>query len=189
MIDFTAASEALAGLIAQVEDIDLARSTPCESYTVADLLLHIDEGATGFTAAAGGEISSPPVTAVDDAASRSRVAVHVRDLARAWAEPQAWDGGSDLAGLELPNRTWGRIALTEVIVHGWDLAVATDHGFDPPESVVHACHDHVEGFLTEAPLPELWGEPVAADHTLSLLDRTVAFAGRDPERWRVMPPS
>ncbi|ORM36662.1 hypothetical protein [Williamsia sp. 1135] len=79
--------------------------------------------------------------------------------------------------------------MTEVIVHGWDLAVATNRGFVPPESVVLACHDHVEGFLAEAPLPELWGEPVAADETLSLLDRTVAIAGRDPDRWRVMPPS
>ncbi|WP_207837291.1 TIGR03086 family metal-binding protein [Williamsia soli] len=189
MIDFRAASDALADLIEQLDDDDLARATPCESYTVSDLLMHIDEGATGFTAAACGEISSPAVTAVNDDASRGKLADHVRDLAKAWAEPRAWDGDSDLAGLELPNETWGKIAMTEVIVHGWDLAVATHRGFVPPESVVLACHDHVQGFLTEAPLPELWGEPVPVDATLSLLDRTVAIAGRDPRSWRLAPPA
>lgn len=189
MIDFRAASDALADLITQVDDEDLARATPCESYTVSDLLMHIDEGATGFTAAAGGETSSPAVRAIDDDASRNQIADHIRDLAKAWAEPRAWDGDSDLAGLELPNQTWGKIAMTEVIVHGWDLAVATNRGFVPPESVVLACHEHVEGFLTEAPLPELWGEPVAADETLPLLDRTVAIAGRDPRSWHLAPPA
>ncbi|ORM36661.1 maleylpyruvate isomerase N-terminal domain-containing protein [Williamsia sp. 1135] len=108
MIDFRAASDALADLIEQVDDNDLARATPCESYTVSDLLMHIDEGATGFTAAAGGETSSPAAMAVDDDASRSKVAEHVRDLANAWAEPRVWDGDSDLAGLECRTRRGGR---------------------------------------------------------------------------------
>jgi len=188
MIDFRAASETLASLIVQVSTDDLGRPTPCENYTVADLLMHIDEGATGFTVVADGAISSPAVADVDDDASRLRVADHVRDLGRAWARAQAWVGDSDAGGLELSKETWGKIALTEVIIHGWDLAVATGHGFSPPEHLVHACHSHVEVFVPDAPLPQLWGEQVQAGETASLLDRTVAITGRDPRSWHLVPP-
>lgn len=185
MIDFRAATEALADLIAQVDDDDLRRRTPCDDYTVTDLLMHIDEGATGFTLAVDCSLSSPAVTDVEDDESRLRLADHVRDLGRAWSDEQVWVGNSDVGGLELPSETWGKIACTEVVVHGWDLAVATGHGFAPPELLVRACHDHVEDFLPAAPLPELWGEPITAVGTMTLLDRTVAIAGRDPRAWRL----
>lgn len=186
MIDFREASEALADLIALVTDSDMRRPTPCEDYAVSDLLLHIDEAATGFASAAGGASGTPAVADVDDQQSRLRVSDHVRDLARAWLAPQAWDGDSDLGGLELSNDTWGKIALTEVIVHGWDLAAATGHEFSPPESLVLACHDHVELFLPNAPIPQLWGDRVEIVDA-SLLERTVAIAGRDPRSWRKGP--
>lgn len=189
MIDFSAAAEALAHLIGEVGADDLRRPTPCDDYTVADLLMHIDEGATGFTAVADGAISSPAVTDVEDAGSRLRAADHVRDLGRAWLLPRAWAGDSDLAGLELANETWGKIALTEVLVHGWDLAVATGHAFAVPEHLVRACHDHVEVFVPAAPVPELWGESVAGGETMPLLDRTVAITGRDPRAWHLAPQS
>lgn len=188
MIDFRAASEALAELISQVSDDDLTRRTPCAEYTVADLLMHVDEGATGFTAVADGDVSGPAVVGVGDETARLGVADHVRDLARAWLDDNAWVGDSDVGGLELPSETWGKIALTEVIVHGWDLAVATGRGFAPPEHLVRACHDHVVVFVPEAPIPELWGTQVTIG-AVSLIDRTVAAAGRDPRSWHLVPPS
>jgi hypothetical protein len=52
-------------------------------------------------------------------------ALSIDVLAAAWQEPSAWQGTTDL-GVTLTNEVWGRIALTEMVVHGWDLATATD---------------------------------------------------------------
>lgn len=181
MIDFRAASDALADLIEQLSDDRLGSPTPCAEFTVRDLLLHVDEGATGFISVAGDEVR-PAANDVGGAANRRRVATNVADLAIVWAEPGAWNGQSDVGGLMLPNETWGNIALTEVVVHGWDLAVATGCAFTPPDNLVQACLDHVESFLAEPPIPELWGDRIDVRFG-SLLDRTVAVAGRDPRSW------
>jgi hypothetical protein len=50
--------------------------------------------------------------------SRELIGQHVRALATAWQEPSAWQGTTDV-GIELTNDVWGRIALTEMVVHGW----------------------------------------------------------------------
>ena len=87
-----------------------------------------------------------------------------------------------MPGSDLSNETWGRIALTELVVHGWDLAVATgqriDESFDLPEHTLRACLDHVAEFVPDAPFPELWGTPVVVAPDAPLLDRILAITGR-----------
>ena len=76
--------------------------------------------------------------------------------------------------------TWAKIALTELMVHGWDLARATGQPFDLPEPTLRACLEHVAVFVPAAPLPELWDPPVAVAADAGLLDRIVAITGRTP---------
>ncbi|MEE4021856.1 TIGR03086 family metal-binding protein [Gordonia sp. PKS22-38] len=186
VIDFREACVELGELVRAVTDDDLTARTPCADYDVAALLGHIEEFATGFTAMADAE--SPRAQQTDSRvdirtqAGRQRLADHLIDVGRAWARPEPWSGVSDNAGLGLSNATWGRIVLTEVIVHGWDLAAALDAPFAPPADLVRACHDHVTEFVPTAPVPELWGEHVALDDA-GMLEATVAATGRDPRPW------
>ena len=108
------------------------------------------------------------------------VTVHVRALGEAWDNPAAWQGSSDAGGLGLPNELWGKIALTEMVVHGWDIARATRQPFDLPEDTLRACLDHVAVFVPNAPLPELWGTTVEVPEGAPLLDRIAAITGRTP---------
>ena len=73
------------------------------------------------------------------------------------------------AGVELSNTTWGKITLTELVVHGWDIAIAIGHPFDLPEHTLQACFDHVAVFVPNAPLPDLWGPPVEVPQDAALL--------------------
>jgi hypothetical protein len=94
MLDLTPACTVTGALIASLDDAELHLPTPCAEYDVAGLLGHLDVIAPGG----------------------------LDRLARRWQDPAAWEGSAD-PGVELPNATWGRIALTEVVVHGWDLAL------------------------------------------------------------------
>jgi uncharacterized protein (TIGR03086 family) len=179
VIDFGPACDEMIKIVAGVGDGRLDDPTPCADYRVRDLLEHVDQVAAGFVAAARKEDADPDT--VDFGVGwRERMAEHLRDLAAAWAEPTAWEGMGPGAGIELPNERWGKIAFTEVVVHGWDLAHATGQGFALPEASVRACWEHVEEFVPQAPVPGLWGPPVEVAEDAPLMDRIVGLTGRRP---------
>ncbi|MEU7576366.1 TIGR03086 family metal-binding protein [Streptomyces sp. NPDC041068] len=173
MIDLKPACRQMIYVLDGMGDEQLTCPTPCARYTVRDLIDHVDEAARGFTSLARRDLGGGDGGGTD-------VAEAVKALGAAWADPSAWSGSTDAAGVELPNELWGRIALTEMVVHGWDLAQATGQFFDLPSRTLHACYAHVVDFVPQAPLPELWGTPVAVPADAPLLDRVVAATGRRP---------
>jgi uncharacterized protein (TIGR03086 family) len=178
MIDLLPACRRLGDLVAEIRDEQLDEGTPCPKYSVRELLGHVDEGARGFAEVAGaGAVGD----GLDFAGQwRDVLGRRLEVLGEAWQDPAAWVGDSDLAGLGLPKAAWGRIALTEVVVHGWDLSKATGLPFKLPDESVQACYDHVAGFLEQPPVPELWGPPVKVPDEAPLMDQLVGIAGRRP---------
>jgi uncharacterized protein (TIGR03086 family) len=158
----------------------LVGPTPCTEYSIGELIDHVDLVAQGATALALG--SAPPNTAYSHLEPdwRDTFIQHVQALGKAWDDPAAWDGIGNVPGSELSNTTWGKITLTELVVHGWDIATATSQSFDLPGHTLQACFDHVTAFVPNAPLPDLWGPPVEVPADASLLDRIVAITGRVP---------
>ena len=49
----------------------------------------------------------------------------VRQIADAWHDPAAWQGDTRAAGVTLPGAVADRVALNGLVLHGWDLALAT----------------------------------------------------------------
>ena len=45
-------------------------------------------------------------------------------------DPAVWEGMGNVPGSDLSNSAWRKIALTELVVQGWDIATATGQGFD-----------------------------------------------------------
>ncbi|GAA1989967.1 TIGR03086 family metal-binding protein [Amycolatopsis minnesotensis] len=180
MIDLKPACHRMADLLAGVTDDQLTGPTPCAEYTVADLVTHVDGVAQGFASLArrtGGEQAE--LTFADGWPDGT--AEHVRALGEAWDDTAAWEGSTAVAAdLALPNELWGRISLTEMVVHGWDLARATGQPFALPEETLLACLDHVTEFVPKAPVPELWGTPAQVADDAPLIDRIVAVTGRTP---------
>lgn len=102
--------------------------TPCEAFSVGDLLDHLGGMALAFTAAA----AKTPLegAASGDAARlrpdwRTRIPRDLLTLAEAWRDPDAWTGMTGAGGVELPGEVAGAVALDELVIHGWDLAKAT----------------------------------------------------------------
>ena len=111
---------------------------------------------------------------------RTRVPAELAALAEAWRDASAWEDMTRAGGIDLPGEVAGLVALDEVAIHGWDLAVATGQPYDPDDATVAVVH----GFLVESrkePVPEsLFGPVVAVDDAESTFDRALGLAGRDP---------
>jgi uncharacterized protein (TIGR03086 family) len=187
MTDLTAACQRTADLLTNVTDQQLDRSTPCEKLSLRDLVGHIGGLALAFTAAArkdfGPLTDTPPVEGAPlDDDWRTAYPARLAELARAWQEPGAWEGMSRAGGVDFPGEVGGLIALTEVVVHGWDVAAATGQDYDVDPVTLAAVLPHVTAIAAEGPTEGLFGPAVPVADDAPVLDRVIALSGRDPAK-------
>lgn len=185
MIDFTAACQRTADVLSNVTDEQLDARTPCERLSLRDLVAHVGGLARAFTAAARKEFGpltdTPPVEGApleDD--WRTAYPARLAELARAWNEPSAWEGMSRAGGVDFPGEVGGIIALTEVVIHGWDIAAATGQDYDVDPATLDAVLPHVAASAAEGPVEGLFGPAVPIADDAPALDRVIALSGRDP---------
>lgn len=187
MIDMTPACEGTAQLLHHVTDEQLTRATPCRDMNLAALISHIGGLSMAFDAAArkefGGLTDTPPeISEQLDDEWRTDYPKRLAAMADAWRKPAAWEGMSRAGGVDFPADVGGMIALTEVVVHGWDVARATGQPYDVDAQTLAAVLPHVTAFAEQGPVDGLFAAAVPVAEDAALLDRVVALTGRDP-RW------
>ena len=183
-LDFGPTTVALATLVRGVRDDQLAEPTPCTEANVGDICDHIGGLALAFTLAArkeevpGGGDPSADGSRLEEG-WRERIAAQLEELSAAWADPAAYDGVTMAGPVEMPAAVAAQVALDEVTVHAWDLAVGTGQTYDADPAAVEACLDFVTGF--DGPTDgSLFGPPVAVPADAPALDRLLGATGRDP---------
>lgn len=185
MIDMTSACAGTAELVRTVGDEQLGGPTPCSEMSVAALVSHLGGLAAAFTAAAAKEFceltdSPPEVSELLDDDWRTSYPERLTAMAAAWGDPAAWEGMSRAGGVGFPAEVGGKIALTEVVVHGWDLARAIGQPYMMDDDVLRSVLPHVTEFASGAPVEGLFAAAVPVGEDAPLLDRVVALTGRDP---------
>ena len=186
-LDFYPPVRMLRALLLGIDDDELAWPTPCTEWTVATLLDHLMVRTHAFTLAARKRSDASPGPSDPSAQHlpphwRSRLPVLLEELATAWRDPYAWTGTTQLGGVTMPATATGVVAMSELITHSWDLAVATgqEYAADPRTLEV------LVEFLSERPsegTPGQFGPRVAVDDEATFLDQVLALSGRDT-RWR-----
>ena len=163
--------------------------TPCPAYSVGDLVEHIGGLALAFTWAATKNF--PPDAGAAPSGDSSRLPDRWRDefagrlgtMAEAWRAPNAWEGMTQAGGVDLPGQVAGLVAMDEIVVHGWDLAVATGQDFEAEEASIQAAFDFVRPMSepeAEAQRDGLFGPVVPVSEQAPTLDQLIGLAGRDP---------
>jgi uncharacterized protein (TIGR03086 family) len=185
MIDLGPAASRMAKLLAAVDDTQLEAPTPCPDSTLGDLIDHVGTFATAFVAVARKEVTTgappPPDAANLEPGWRARIAADLETLAAAWRDPAAWDGMTAAGGIDLPGEIAGLVALDELVVHGWDVAVVSGQAYDPPVEDIEGAASFVTSF--DPPRDgRLFGPVVPVPDDASPLDRLLGLTGRDP-RW------
>ncbi|WP_067504907.1 TIGR03086 family metal-binding protein [Actinoplanes sp. TFC3] len=143
-------------------------STPCDAFTVRDLLAHFHESSAFLIAAAGA--GEPPAGLLD------RLAV----VGAAYAKPSAWEGEVTLPSGPMPAAMIAGMAVAEVVVHGWDLAAAIGQHPQWDPELIEFLYSDVAKTAELGRQMGAYGPAVEVPGDAPLLDRMLGLTGRSP---------
>jgi len=168
-------------VIAAVDDAQWAGATPCTEWTVSDVVRHIVASNNGFAEAVGGK---PRPAADEPALADTDLLAAFRDsgaaLVEAFSQPGALERIVAIPVGQVPGAVALHLRLTELLVHGWDVATATGQQAEFPDDLAEAELTFSRGMLDKLPpdrVPFAPPQPVARD--APAIQRLVAFLGRD----------
>jgi uncharacterized protein (TIGR03086 family) len=193
LLDLGPACQTTAELVRGVPDAALTSPTPCPGWSVADLLDHLHGLSVAFEHGARRvPLEGDGDPQVDGARLgpdwRVPVPAALTALAEAWRDPAAHEGTAQAGPVQLPARVAAAVALNEVVVHGWDLAVATGQPYAVDPTAVASSRAFAEAFEPPEDGPtdggSLFGPQVTVADEAPDLHHLVAGTGRDP-RWTV----
>jgi uncharacterized protein (TIGR03086 family) len=175
--EFTSVEEALAAVRRVVQTVtagDLHRPTPCPDWDVAALGDHLVDTISRLGAAVG--ISSDAHGETID----QRIQRVTEPIVAGWRRRGLTDDVV-FAGRTLQAPLALGILCLELVVHGWDFAVALDR----PLTVSDDAAGHVLGLArqtltTESRVAAGFDPPVPVPADARPLDQLVAFTGRNP---------
>lgn len=164
----------------------LGAPTPCQEYDVRRLLNHLHYWGPSLEGAARKEPVAPPAECEQDVDLTGgdwagRLEVQCDRLVAGWRLPAAWEGTTQMGGpTPLPASMIGGMVVTELVVHGWDLARATGQQPRWDDEVLAFVHEEVARTAEHGREMGVYGPAVPVPGTAPVLDRILGLTGRDP---------
>lgn len=153
---------------------DLEAATPCDEWTVRDLLNHMLVTQQYFLASAKGEDATPPGPNPPDVLGPDPVADFTRLRAEV-LEAFAQDGVIEKTGPALG------IAFADQLLHGWDLARATGQDASMPDGLAEAAYEMIHGRFTDEQRTGVFKPEIHVGEDATPQQRLLAYTGRSPD--------
>jgi uncharacterized protein (TIGR03086 family) len=172
------------GAVAGIRPDQRGGPTPCPGFDVAALLAHLVGAVRMFgrlPVAGTWEAAHESAPAAEPSGALAEYDAAAAQALDAWRTPQARERTYPTPWGELPGEVIAGFLFLEVLVHGWDLAVATgqDGRLDP--ALAEPALEMARQWVTaEARTPTLFGHEVPVTADAAVGDRLVAFLGRHP---------
>jgi uncharacterized protein (TIGR03086 family) len=171
------ALDAVHHVLRNTSDDDLHRRTPCDDWDVAALANHLIDTISRNGAAAGIQAAAPDCGSIDQ-----RIEQLTRPILAGWRR-RGLSGDVFFGGRTLPARLALGILSLELVVHGWDFAVALRR----PLHVTHSHAAYVLGLAQQTLTPQSrvtagFDPPVPEPANAGAFDQLIAFTGRDPQQ-------
>ena len=129
--------------VAAIGDAQWSSPTPCEGWTVRELLNHIVAGNLWAAELGNGRTIADVGSALDgDTLGTDPLAAYDRSSAAAAATfeaPGALDRPCAVSYGPVPGSVYAGHRFLDVLIHGWDLAAATGQSTDLDPQLVDAC--------------------------------------------------
>lgn len=153
----------------------LARRTPCESWDLEMLLLHLRDSLAALHDGIGhGRVGMAPEPPAPEEDPVSAVRVRAVRLLRASVSPARVDIGDRL----LCGEQMAAAGAIEVAVHGWDIAQASGRRTPIPPELADELLRICPLVVPDSQRHPLFAEPVEPAPDAAPGDRLVAFLGR-----------
>jgi uncharacterized protein (TIGR03086 family) len=148
-------------------------ATPCDEWDVRTLLNHMLDTQNYFVNAARGTQAPPPSSPPPELLSDNPVEDFERSRNEIISAFSA-QGVLDRTGPSLG------IAFSDLLLHGWDLAKATDQDTKMPEGLADAAYQMIHGRFTNDQRKGVFKPEVQLGRDASAEDKLLAYTGRDP---------
>ena len=153
----------------------LQAQTPCDRWDVRTLMNHMLDTQRYFVGSARGEEVAPPSPNPPSIISDDPVADFERsgdETLRMFADPEVLKKTGPMLG----------IALSDQLLHAWDLAKATGQDATMPEGLPEAAFNVIHGRFTDEQRVGIFKPEVQVGAEASSQDRLLAYTGRDPSQ-------
>ncbi|MFF0264811.1 TIGR03086 family metal-binding protein [Kribbella sp. NPDC004536] len=180
------AAETMAAVARAVTDDQLTNRTPCTEYDVRALVNHLLFWGPSLAGAGRKESVPQPAAAeseVDLTAGdwRGRLLALLDDMKSSWAPTSAWAGETSMGTPQLlPAPVMGDMIVGELVVHGWDLAVATGQRLELPADLLAHVHDAMLAGVEQGRELGMYGPRIPVPADAPTFDRILGLTGRDP---------
>jgi uncharacterized protein (TIGR03086 family) len=178
--EFASAETALVAVrqvVETISDDDLHCPTPCPDWDVAALADHIIDTISRLGAAAGIPTAPPEGDSID-----LRIQQVTQPILAGWRRRGLVDDVV-FSGRRLPAHLALGILSLELVVHGWDFAVALHLPLDVSDAHAAFVLGLARQTLTaESRIIAGFNPPVAVPANACELDRLIGFTGRDPQQ-------
>jgi uncharacterized protein (TIGR03086 family) len=151
----------------------LDASTPCEEWDVRALLNHMLDTQQFFLSSARGEDVTPPAPDPPQRLSDRPVDDFENcrtEMLEAFGDPRVQEKTGPALG----------VAFSDLLLHGWDLARATQQDATMPAGLAQAAYDTVHGRFTDEQRKGVFKPEVPVGADASAQDKLLAYTGRDP---------
>jgi len=181
--DLARAAHVTGDLVAGVGDDQWGRPTPCTDWTVRDLVNHLVGGHLRFAAALSGEEPPPDAARRADHLGEDPAAAYLasaKTVLAAFRSPGAMERVIAVPIGSVPGSVALHLSLVEALVHGWDLAHATNQQFRADEEVAEQELQFTQAQLSRVPpghSPFQPPQPVAED--APAVDRLAGLLGHE----------
>jgi uncharacterized protein (TIGR03086 family) len=178
------------GAVAAVRPEQLTLPTPCAEFDVRAVLGHIVAVLHKVAAVGRGEDSSEVPFIIEGIADDGWVAAFDAGAAEAlavWADDSLLDRELRLPWATLPGSTVVSVYAQEIVIHGWDLAVAigAPTGWDPElgEALLPLAHTILPADVRGEPIGNSFAAVVDVPEDADVYTRLAGWLGRDVHRW------
>jgi uncharacterized protein (TIGR03086 family) len=161
----------------------LGMPTPCPDWDVRALVNHLFQVVNATRLAASGEPVPDELWAEDlvPADWAERFEDETRRAVTASAEHGAWDGMRTAGSTEMPAQLLAAMLISDLVIHGWDLARATGQPFRCDDAAVDTTYRFLVDSGEQGREMGIFAAAVPVVEDAPTLDRALGLSGRDPQ--------